>query len=310
MGAQGSAFSDQVKDSPWRRAHGAGVPDCLKVIKMLFPWYLRDWPMCPMCHAFPFPSSFPPLPSLHPFLSASGFHYLLHSLHFYAGTFLLPHFHPPCLLSLICIPNSLSQTWLFPSCLSLRLAANVAAPSPLPLSPPTHTFFHCCVYPTQLPPHFPWKSVLFSLLWSLFQILPVRKSQLHKSFHHKLSKLNSTNELEIGHPHLLPGLEDCTVVLVVFFPNCAVLLGWFDAFADVLTASCVVVSTLVVDAVVAWGVVVFDCGVFRPCPVSGRPEACGCLTVVVVVVVWTAASCFGEILLVGGVFSVSSPEKQ
>lgn len=39
-------------------------PECLKVMNMLFSWYLRDWLMHPMCHAFSFSISiffkFPP----------------------------------------------------------------------------------------------------------------------------------------------------------------------------------------------------------------------------------------------------------
>lgn len=67
--------------------------ECFKVIKVLFSWYLRDWLICPMCHAFPFPSIFffflNSLPS-----SLFSVHLVfinhLHSLHFCACTFLLP----------------------------------------------------------------------------------------------------------------------------------------------------------------------------------------------------------------------------
>lgn len=96
---------------------------------MLFAWYLRDWLMCPMCHAFPFPSTFPQLPSLHPLLCASGFHYLPHSLPvpFFCHTFT----HPACLLSLSHLYSQqslFSDPYFSPSCLSLCLATNLPAP--------------------------------------------------------------------------------------------------------------------------------------------------------------------------------------
>lgn len=135
---------------------------------MLFSWYLRDWLMCPMCHAFHFPSTFPQLPSIHPLFSASGFHYLPHSLHFYACTFLLPHFHPPRLLS-----HLYSQQTLFSSCLSLWLAEILSAPSStLPLT--SCSYFLCLLCLSHTPPQlFPQKRVSafpsFEALSRLFQ---------------------------------------------------------------------------------------------------------------------------------------------
>lgn len=118
----------------------------LKSHSDVVPWYLRDWLMCPMCHAFPFPFTFFfQLPTLHPFLCASGFHYHPHSLLFYACTFLQPHFHPTHLLSHLYSQQTLFQT-LLSSCLSLCLAAILPAPSSiLPLT--------SCSYLLCLPPH-------------------------------------------------------------------------------------------------------------------------------------------------------------
>lgn len=125
---------------------------CLKVIITLFLWYLRDWLMPSVCHTFfIFHLCFKPH-SLHPFLCASGFHFHPHSLNCYA--FLPSHFHPPHLLSHLHSQLPLSQILTFPLSISLR----DFPPLPPSLSPPAHTFFPRCVYPTQLPPHFPWKS--------------------------------------------------------------------------------------------------------------------------------------------------------
>ena len=79
---------------------------------MLLSWHRREQFIYPMCHAFPSPFALLP-PFLHPSLSASGSYYHPYSLHFYACTFLLLHFHPACLLN--CIPSSL----IFRPCFSL-----------------------------------------------------------------------------------------------------------------------------------------------------------------------------------------------
>ena len=68
------------------------------------------------------------------------------------------------------------------------------------------------------------------------------------------------------HPHFLPVLDDWTVVLAVFLPSSAVLLGRLVVLEDVLTASCVVVS-VAVDVVATCCVVVF----------TGCSAACDCL---------------------------------
>lgn len=114
--------------------------ECLKVIKMLFSWYLRDWLICPMCHAFPFPSTFfsAPLPSsLSPYIWFSLPSPLAAFLCLYLSSTTLS---PTPIYSLIGIPNSLflSQT-ILASCLSLCLAAFLAATSStLPLTSSSH----------------------------------------------------------------------------------------------------------------------------------------------------------------------------
>lgn len=69
---------------------------------------------------------------------------------------------PSPISSLICIPSSLFFRPYF-SPLYLCLAVISTCPPSLciqpSLSPPTHTFLPRCVYPTQLTPRFPWKSV-------------------------------------------------------------------------------------------------------------------------------------------------------
>lgn len=152
----------------------------LNVIKMLFSWCLRDRLMCPMCHAFHFPSTFPQLPSIHPFFTASGFHYLPHSLHFYAYTFLLPHFTHP-VYSLICIPNSLFFRAYFPLVYLLGWLRFYPPPLQPSLVPPTSYFLSSLSLPrTTTTTLSMGKRLCFPLLWSTFQIVPVKKSQLHK----------------------------------------------------------------------------------------------------------------------------------
>lgn len=87
------------------------------------------------------------LPSLHPFHRASGFHYHPHSLHFYASTFLLPHFHPPNLLS-----HRYSQKSLFQTPLSSRLSLCLAAAPPAPSSALPLTSCSCFL-PSPCQPH-------------------------------------------------------------------------------------------------------------------------------------------------------------
>lgn len=108
--------------------------ECLKVIKMLFLWYLRDWLTCPMCHAFPFPSTFP----------STSFPFSMHLVFITIPTpcislpvpFVYHTFTNPYLLSHRCSQKALFQAY-FPlslfSCLCLA-AILPAPPSILPLT--------------------------------------------------------------------------------------------------------------------------------------------------------------------------------
>lgn len=104
--------------------------ECLKFIKMLLLWYLRDWLICPMCHTFPFPSTFFYSPPFIPFSLHLVFITIPTPCISVSLPFLYHTFTNPNLLS-----NRYSQKGLFQSYFPLSLAAILpAVSSSLPLT--------------------------------------------------------------------------------------------------------------------------------------------------------------------------------
>ena len=108
-------------------ARGAEEPECLKVVMMLCSWYLRDWLMCPMCHAFLFPSTFPPLRSLHGFPQHIWFSLPTPLARTFSSATLSP------ILSALSHLYFPTLSFSDPTRLSLCSAANPPPPSFLPL---------------------------------------------------------------------------------------------------------------------------------------------------------------------------------
>lgn len=150
---------------------------CLKVIKRLFSWYLKDKLICPLCHTFSFPSAFfsAPLPSS------------LSMCIWFSLPFPLPAFLCLYLSSTTLSPAPIyfligSPKWIFfiSGVLSPRLSLCLAEFLPTPPALPHTT-------------DTPLSMETFCLLFPSFEAIslkpfPVRKSQLDKQFHFELSK--------------------------------------------------------------------------------------------------------------------------